>query len=281
MSVWFTEKDPQGRSYGFEVQEVLFRGQSPFQKVEVFSTKNWGNVLIVDGFVMLTERDEFVYHEMISHPAACMHPDPKEIIVIGGGDGGTLRELVQYDAVKKVTLCEIDQMVIDASREFFPKVASAFDHEKVEVRVGDGVAFMKELENAADIVLVDSTDPIGPGEGLFTDEFYRSVAKALRPDGIMVAQTDSIWNRPQQTKKVFADIATAFKEIRPMQATVPTYPNSHWTWTMAANYKIDVDTLNLDRFSTVEENCQYLNRQMLQSVFALPNFYKKLLGLVE
>ncbi|MFK7873378.1 MAG: polyamine aminopropyltransferase [Oligoflexales bacterium] len=279
MSVWFTEEDGQGRRYGFAIEDVLFSGQSAYQKVEVFQTKHWGRLLAVDGFVMLTERDEFVYHEMISHPAVCMHQSPEEVVVIGGGDGGTLRELVKHDAVKHITLCEIDQMVIDASLEFLPGVASAFEHDKVTVKVGDGIAYMNELENHADLILVDSADPIGPGEGLFTDVFYRSVAKALKPDGLMVAQTDSVWMNQVQQQKVYGQISSAFREVKPMQGVVPTYPNAHWTWTMAANRPLDLSQLDLSRLAAVEKDLQYLNQDMLKAVFALPTFYRRQLGL--
>lgn len=275
MSLWFTELDGDRLSFGFGINKVLYTNESEFQTVKVVETKTYGNMLVLDDFVMTTDKDEFVYHEMIAHVPMSLHENPKRIVVIGGGDGGTVRELAKYDCVEEIILCEIDKMVVDVSIEYFPKIASALDHKKVNVKIGDGIAFMKELENEVDIIIVDSTDPIGPGEGLFTGEFYKSVKRALRPNGIMVAQSESPWYEKDILKRIHNNISQGFSVIKPYVGSIPTYPRGLWSWTLACNFDIDTSNPNRERFEKAAEGLHYLTANRISHAFELPPFYAR------
>lgn len=275
MSDWFVENDANELQFGYRFNKTLFEGKSPFQDVKVIETEAYGKMLTLDGYVMITETDEFVYHEMISHVPVAYHKDPKDILVIGGGDGGTVRELVKYQGVESVTLCEIDKMVVDASREFFPEVASELDNPKVTVKIGDGIDFVKNQENKFDIILVDSTDPIGPGEGLFTKEFYKGVARALRPGGIVALQSESPWYKKELLMRIQNNVASAFPHIKPYVAPIPTYPRGLWSWTMASLDESCYNEPNLKRFSEVKNGLKYLTEGQLKNVFDIPPFFKE------
>lgn len=273
MPQYFTEKsDP---TIHFEVSEVLLNKQTDFQSLQILDTPSLGKVMVLDDCVMITQRDEFVYHEMISHIPVCFHRNPKTVVVIGGGDGGTVRELVKHDCIEKIVLCEIDGGVIDAAREFFPEVACGLDDPRVEIRVGDGIAYMKTLSNEVDLVLVDSTDPVGPGEGLFTKEFYRSVKTALKEDGVMAAQSESPWLEKEFLQKIKNNIAAGFQNIKPYTGSVPTYPMGLWSWTMASNKSLEPKEFNVERFKKIESSLEYLTAKSVPLAFEIPPFYRK------
>jgi spermidine synthase len=191
-NVWFTDKDEdQALSLRF-TGEVFYDVQSPFQRVRILESYKYGMMLALDDMVMTTEKDEFHYHEMISHPAMFTHPNPKNILVIGGGDGGTVREVLRHDGVEKVTMVEIDGEVIKSCKEFLPNIAAAFDNPKLELLVDDGIAFIQNAPaDFYDIIIVDGSDPVGPAEGLFSVQFYKNCYNALKKDGILIAQGES------------------------------------------------------------------------------------------
>ena len=275
MNLWVTEQEADHIRTGWAVSKVLFHGKSEFQTIDVVETKAYGTMLLLDGLVMITDADEFIYHEMIAHVPICHHPAPKRIVVIGGGDGGTVRELLKHNDVEEIILCEIDEMVINASREHFPQVAGCLfeNNPRVKVRVGDGIAFMKELRNEVDIILVDSTDPIGPGEGLFSREFYRDVAAALRPGGIMAAQSESPWFGEDALGRIHRNISGGFKFRKSYVAPIPTYPRGSWSWTMAAQTPIEPNKFDIKRFAAVEPSLKYLSEDLMTGTFALPKFF--------
>lgn len=276
MNLWVTEQEADHIRTGWAVTEVLFSGRSEFQTVDVVETKAYGTMLLLDGLVMISDADEFIYHEMISHIPLCLHNNPKRVVVIGGGDGGTVREILKYPNIEEVILCEIDEMVIEQSKKFFPKVAEClspgFD-SRVKVRVGDGVAFMKQLKNEVDIILVDSTDPIGPGEGLFSREFYRDVAAALRKGGLMAAQSESPWFTKDALGRIHRNISGGFKHRKSYVAPIPTYPRGSWSWTIASQDPIEPSRFSMERFSKVEPTLRYLSKDLMTGAFALPKFY--------
>ena len=184
---YYHEITPQGFGLAIKAKEVLFSAQSPFQKVEVFESDSMlGRVLTLDDLMMVTEGDEYHYHEMISHVPMMHHKNPKSVLVIGGGDGGTVREVLKHDTVERVVLCEIDGDVVEECKKYLPTIACELDNPKVEVLVQDAIEYVKDKENEFDIVLIDSTDPMGPGEGLFTDEFYTNVKRSLKKGGIVI-----------------------------------------------------------------------------------------------
>jgi len=275
LNLWYTEENNGNIRYGYKAKSVLFHEQSEFQSVDVIETEAFGKMMLIDSLVMITDVDEFVYHEMISHIPVCLHGKPKRVVVIGGGDGGTVRELLKYDCIEEIVLCEIDDVVIKAARQHFPEVSSGFDNPRVKINVGDGVAYMKNHQaGVLDLVIVDSTDPIGPGEGLFSKDFYRSVAKSLRPDGLMAAQSESPWYDKGVLQRIKNNVSAGFSEVKNYMGAVPTYPRGFWSWTIAGNRKIDPKEYDRKLFDSVKKDLQYLNDDMMTAVFALPTFYR-------
>ena len=281
--IWFTERNDNLALSLRHAGDKLFEVQSDLQKVEVFQTFAYGNMLVLDGMVMCTEKDEYVYHEMIGHIPMLSHPNPQNVLVIGGGDGGTVRELVKHPELNSVDLIEIDPTVIEACRLHLPQVAQALDHPKVNIKIQDGIKF---VENSAgecyDVVIVDSTDPVGPGEGLFTAEFYKQVYRILKNDGLMITQSES----PRFNAPVFVEIFACYQEIfgsesvHPFLAFIPTYPSGMWSFSYCAKGSIHpVRDLNESRLQKIvtENQLSYYNSEIHRSAFALPNFVKDLL----
>ncbi|MCX6110300.1 MAG: polyamine aminopropyltransferase [Proteobacteria bacterium] len=281
MELWFTEQEQEQIRTSWKAEEVLFRSQSEFQAVDVIQTKAYGRMLVLDGCVMLTDADEFVYHEMIAHVPALIHKNPKRVVVIGGGDGGTVRELLKHKGIEEIILCEIDGVVVDTCRKFFPKVAGCLDDKRVKVKIGDGIAYMKELNQEIDLAIIDSTDPIGPGEGLFSGEFYRSVAKALKPGGLMVAQSESPWYSNVILGRIHRNISAGFKHKRSYMGAIPTYPRGLWSWTMAGQDAFSPADFDRARFNEIATGLQYLSANMVASVFDIPPFFRAKLDVNE
>ncbi len=274
MELWFTEQEKDQVRFGVRVDGVLFRGKSEFQEIEVLETAPYGRMLVLDGCVMTTDVDEFVYHECIAHVPACLHKNPKKALVVGGGDGGTVRELLKHKGIGEIVLCEIDGMVVEACRKYFPAIACGLDDKRVKVEIGDGVAYVKEHEKAFDIIIIDSTDPIGPGEGLFSGEFYKSVARALKPGGLMVAQSEAIWFGDDVLGRIHRNISAGFAHKKTYLGAIPTYPRGVWSWTMASAEPIDPKNFDRERFGQVAAGLKYLTQDSMVSVFDLPPFFR-------
>lgn len=228
MNGWFSEVNSQwpGQALSLEVQEVLFEAKSEYQHILVFKSKTWGNVLVLDGVIQLTERDEMAYQEMIAHLPLYSHSNPEHVLVIGGGDGGVIREIVKHDCVKSITICEIDRVVIEAGKRFFPSVAAAWDDPRVKLYEGDGAVFMKQTENigAYDVIITDSSDPVGPAQSLFETPFYRAMYAALRPGGKVCTQAESMWINLDLIRKLLHDSLFIFANAEYATTQIPTYP---------------------------------------------------------
>ena len=191
MELWFTEKHTKNVNFSIKVDRQLYSSQSEFQRIDIFESPEFGRFLTLDGFMMLTEKDEFIYHEMIAHVPMAVNPSAKRILVIGGGDGGAVRELTRYPGIERIDLVEIDREVVEACKKYLPQTACRLDDPRVRVFYEDGLRFVRDKRDEYDLILVDSTDPFGPGEGLFTKEFYGNCFKALDEDGILVNQQES------------------------------------------------------------------------------------------
>lgn len=278
MSEWFIEQESNELSFGYHVRNTLFKKKSPYQEVKVLDTMAYGKMLVIDNFVMLTEMDEFIYHEMISHIPLCYHKNPQHVLVIGGGDGGTVREIVKHEEVVKVTLCEIDQLVVDVSKKFFPSVSSELTHEKVEVIIGDGIEYIRKHKGSFDVIIIDSTDPIGPGEGLFTSAFYSSVSEALKPNGIVTLQSESPWYSSSLLNRIQSNVSKSFTVTKPFIAPIPTYPRGLWSWTMASNSRDNFLSPDLDRFENIANSLRYLTKNQLINIFDIPPFFRDKIG---
>ena len=275
---FYHEITPSGFGIAIKAGKVLFSDQSEFQKVEVFETESaLGRVLTLDDLMMTTEGDEFHYHEMISHVPMMHHKDPKTVLVIGGGDGGTVREVLKHDTVEKVILCEIDGMVIDACKQFLPTIACELDNPKCEILVEDAIEYIKGKENMFDIVLIDSTDPMGPGEGLFTEEFYTNVKRSLKPGGIVAAQSESPFVNKNEIKKMYDLLKKVFPICSTYTSNIPTYPGGYWAWAFCSETVKPLSYLDERRCEKITKTCKIYNKDYHNARFALPNYLKELL----
>lgn len=275
---FYKEITPAGFGIAIKVKEVLFSQQSPFQKVEIIdSDSTLGKILTLDDLMMTTEGDEYFYHEMIAHIPMMSHKYPKSVLVIGGGDGGTVREVLKHNTVEKVVLCEIDGMVIDACKKYLPAIAGELGNPKVEVLVQDAIEYVKNKENEFDIILIDSTDPMGPGEGLFTEEFYTNVRKSLKKGGIIAAQSESPVVNKEEIKKMY----TLLKKVFPITSTytspIPTYPSGYWAWAFCSEEVEPLSYIDEKRCEEVTKTCKIYNKEYHIARFALPNFLKEIL----
>lgn len=272
MSYWFTERHTPTRGLTFQVDENIYQEKSPYQILDIVQTPDFGLMMLLDGVIMVTENDEFVYHEMLAHPALFTHPNPKKVLIIGGGDGGTLKQVLRHPTIEKVVLVEIDEMVINASKRFFPSLAVAFDHPKAEVLIEDGIAYTIRANNEFDVILIDSTDPVGPAEGLFQRDFYNDCFRALRPDGILAIQSESPWI-PQLQKVIRhanQDLKSLFPIVMPYMAAIQTYQAGLWLFQMASKRYHPLQEINRDRL--VDFEFKYYNQELHRGCFALPQF---------
>ncbi|TVQ68033.1 MAG: polyamine aminopropyltransferase, partial [Balneolaceae bacterium] len=264
------------------LEKLLFSKQSEYQLVEVYETDTWGNLMTIDGMVMLSEKDEFVYHEMISHVPLFTHPDPKRVLIIGGGDGGTAREVMKHPSVERVDMVEIDKTVVDASKDFFPGVGD-FDNPKLRVHFEDGIAFIRNVKNPYDVIIIDGSDPVGPAEGLFEKEFYEFCRAALSENGVLSAQTESPWvaSYYPSMKKVFSALKELFPVSEMYLASIPLYPAGLWTMGLASKKESPLSDNVRERIEKAPDfmdSLQYYNSDVHYGSFALPNFVKKIIG---
>lgn len=234
MDLWWTEQQTPDRRLSVRVTNVLHRERSAYQEVAVYETVEYGRLLALDDIVMTTERDEFVYHEMLVHVPLSHHRGPRRVLVVGGGDGGSVREVLRHPGVESVVLAELDPVVVETCRRFLPATAADLDDPRVELAFGDGIAYVAGHEAEFDAVLVDAPDPVGPAAGLFGAEFYRNAARALRPGGVFSAQTESPFLNASLIARVQTGLRAAFPIVRLYWAVVPTYPGGMWSFTFAS-----------------------------------------------
>ncbi len=227
--------EPSGSAIGYRITGKLEAVQSPFQHIEIYATTDWGNLMLIDGAVMLTTRDNFLYHEMMSHPALFTHADPKRVVIIGGGDCGTLREVLKHPGVASATQCDIDEQVTRMAEKWFPELCDANADPRAELLFDDGVAYMANCApGSVDVVIVDSTDPVGPAEGLFNQVFYASCFRALKADGILVQQSESPLVLLDLIKAMRAEMGKAgFTTFKTLPFPQPCYPTGWWSCTLA------------------------------------------------
>ncbi len=269
---WITEVHRNSTAFSVRYAKKLFEGQSAFQRVEILDTDYMGRVLLLDGLFMVTEKDHFIYHEMLVHPGMQVVPDPRRALVIGGGDGGSVTELVKYPCLESVILCEIDEMVISSCREFMPAVAAGLNDPRVEIVCRDGAAFVREHPGEFDLILVDSTDPIGPGVVLFEEPFYEAVKKALRKGGAAVFQTEA----PLFMERTFCTSIGRLRKVfgsrgaRPYLAVVPSYPGGLWSFTFCSELRDPVEEAPSELPGYLDGNLRYYDDRVHTASFAIP-----------
>ncbi|PIE63500.1 MAG: spermidine synthase [Desulfobacter postgatei] len=226
---WFSEICPmwEGIAVSLKVDELLYSKKSRFQQIDLYQTRSHGRMLVLDGIIQLTERDEFSYQEMMAHLPLFSHPNPENVLVIGGGDGGVLREINRHDHVRFIDFCEIDEEVISVSKRFLPSMACGFDDSRVIVHIKDGASFVREHPGCYDVIIVDSSDPVGPGDVLFKDPFYQDLRHALKPGGLIATQGESFFLHPDWVEKLMGITRSLFPVCAYANIIVPTYTGGH------------------------------------------------------
>lgn len=274
---WFTELCTEGGSaLSLKTTAKVHEEHTPYQHIEIYETEFYGTLLVIDGFVMITDRDNFLYHEMLTHPALFTHPEPQKVLIIGGGDCGTLQEVLKHDTVQRAWMVEIDERVTRLAETYFPQLCTANNDPRAQLRFSDGIQWIKDSEAGSyDVIIVDSTDPIGPAEGLFSEPFYRDCGRALTDNGVFVQQSESPLLHTDLMNSMRRNLHQAgFSEVRSLYFPQPTYPSGWWSATMAsANTPLSRfrEQAVLDRpFKT-----RYYNRDIHHGALAVPEFMRE------
>lgn len=274
MELWYTEYQTPNLGLTARVKETLYMGKSDFQDVAVLDTYEFGRMLALDGVFQTSIFDEFIYHEMIAHVPMFVHRSPKNVLIIGGGDGGSVREVLKHP-VERVEMVEIDGLVVEVSKKFLPEISAALisGHPKFQLKIGDGIDHMAQATDRYDVIIVDCSDPIGPGEGLFTPKFYQDCHKALKADGLFVQQTESPFYHQPLIRRLRKDIAALFPITRTYLAQIPLYPGGTHCFTIGSK---KYDPLAVDTGRLPDLGTRYWNRDLQKSCFTLPNFLQEL-----
>ncbi len=279
MELWFSEKHTKNVKLSIKVDEQLCSLKSEYQKIDVFSSREFGKILTLDGFIMLTEKDEFIYHEMITHVPMAVNPSIKKVLIIGAGDGGVVRELTKYDSVEHIDLVEIDEAVVKVCREFLPTVSCQMDDPRLRIHYQDGLKFVRKREDEYDLIIVDSTDPFGPGEVLFTREFYGNCYNALTKKGILVNQHESPFYDKDALamQRAHKRIRDSFDICKVYQAHIPSYPSGHWLFGFASKSLHPIKNLDQGSWNELGLKTRYYNAKLHVGAFALPTYVEELL----
>ncbi|CAL1534358.1 unnamed protein product [Lymnaea stagnalis] len=284
---WFREVnlDWAGFSLNLQIEEVLYEGKSQYQDILVFKSKSFGNVLVLNGIIQCTERDEFTYQEMITHLPMTLHPNPQKVLVIGGGDGGVVREALKYESVNKVVLCEIDQLVLDVCRKHLPDMSRGLDDPRVTIQIGDGVDYVRDHPGEFDIIITDAPDPEGVAEALFKKNYYRELKGALKKDGIASCQGLTTFTDMPYIKGMVEQCKDVFPRVGYATGNTPTYTHGIMGYLLASSIP-DIDfTKPVRRFSDDDlkrMNLKYYNSDIHAASFVLPNYARDVLkGLVD
>lgn len=270
----FFEKEPYSPiEYTYKVERVLYKGRSKYQEILVVESPYFGKILVLDGIVQLTEKDEFFYHEMLTHIAMHAHPNPKRIAVIGGGDGGVVREVLKHKTVEKVCFVEIDEEVIRISKKYFPTLSSGIDDPKVELKIMDGADFIKRFSDSIDVIIVDSTDIIGFARSLFTEDFFSSVIKALKPEGLFVTHSESFHFHLDIVIEVQQILKKAFPLVDLYSVPIATYPGNWWAFSIGSKA---LDPKDIRR--PFEIKTRYYDDEIHKHSFLPHKLYRKLMS---
>lgn len=281
MELWYTEEWTENIRFSVKVDRHVYHEQSAFQQVDIFESQELGTFLTLDGLMMVNQKDEFVYHDMIVHTPMAVNPNVKRVLVIGGGDGGTVRELTRYPQIEKIDMVEIDELVVRASQQWIPQCASQLEDPRVTLYFEDGVAFCQQAETGAyDLIIVDSTDPIGPGEGLFTTAFYTDCFRILSAEGMLVNQNESPYfaTNAREMQRAHAKIGKIFPITAVYQAHIPTYPSGHWLFGFASKAFHPIADAQFETWSALGLQTKYYNPALHVGSFALPTYVLEMLA---
>ena len=280
MDLWFSENYTENAKFGLRIKEQLYSEKSPFQQIDIFDTYEFGRLFTLDGVIMTTEKDEFVYHDMISHVPMAVNPEIKRVLVIGGGDGGTVRELTKYESIDKIDMVEIDELVVIAARKYLNFTSNKLDDPRVTLYFQDGIKFVKDIKEKYDLIIVDSTDPIGPGEGLFSKEFYDDAYDGLSYDGILINQSESAMydNTKKELQRAYSKIKEKFEIATVYQYHNATYAGGHWLFGFASKKYHPLEDFDAKRWDDLKLKTRYYNTELHSGAFAIPNYIKEALG---
>ena len=282
---WFTETEVMwpGQAMSLKVDKILFEGRSDFQDILVFKSQTYGNVLALDGVIQLTERDEHAYQEMIAHLPIFSHPDPQSILIVGGGDGGVLREVCRHGSVKEITMCEIDPLVCNVAKRFFgSSTATCFDDPRLTLVHADAAQYVSDKKDAYDVVIVDSSDPIGPAETLFTSSFYASLRAAMRPNAIMCNQGECLWLHLPLIAECMKHCTEVFPSVDYAFTTIPTYPSGQIGFLICSTLPEFVPRLPTRVPSpSMQQSLKYYSPAVHASAFILPRFAEQAIASVR
>jgi spermidine synthase len=278
MSLWFDETYEGKMRFGLRLRRSLFQEQGPIQKVDVVETEVFGRALALDDAWMTSERDEAHYHEMIVHPALTCAQRIQRVLVIGGGDGGTVREVLRHPEVEHVTMVELDKLVVEACQQHLTSFGVPWDDKRLDVRFADGIAYLRDHQGPPyDVILIDGSDPVGPAQGLYASPFYESAKRCLAQGGVLASQTESPIAMADDFARIVKTLRASFRRAEPYFVPIPLYPSGMWSFTFASDV---VDPLAFDeaRAARVESGARYYNRAIHRAAFAQPNFVRKLLA---
>lgn len=274
MDMWLKEGQIADAAMTYKIKETLVTKKTEFQDLAIVDTYEFGRMLVLDGIIQTTVRDEHVYHEMISHIPLFTHPNPKKVLVVGGGDGGAIREVLKHPSVEKAVLCEIDGDVVTECKKFLPEISCALEDPRCEVFIGDGIKYVHEHKNEFDVIIVDSTDPFGAAEGLFGGSFYKEIYECLTEDGIFIAQTETPFYLPDVVKRVYDDAKAVFPVTRLFMAAIPTYPSGFWSFTVGSKKH---DPKAVDLSNTIDIATKYYTKELHKACFVLPKFVEDII----
>jgi len=258
-----------------KVKHSVFCTSSQFQKIEVFDTYHYGMVLCLGGSIVMTEHDSDIYHEMIVHPALLCHTKPLRVCIIGGGDGGCLKEVLKHGTVESIVIVEIDKMVKDTIQKFFPRLSAGFEDKRVSVVIDDGYNYLKTTDRSFDVIIVDSYDPGGPVQSLETADFHHVVAQRLKNDGIAVFQTDSPIVRPDYLRQTLSLISPLFAQVKPYICSFSSFPEGICSYVLCGREKNALEQFDASRYAAIADSCTYYNGDIHQGAFLLPQYLKK------
>lgn len=283
MEMWFHDEHTDNVKLAIRVDYQVFSAQSEIQRIDVLESKEFGKILVVDGDLMLTEKDEFIYHEMISHVPMAVRPQVEKILVIGGGDGGVVRELAKYDTVEQIDVVEADPLLVEVCRKYFPQMACSLNDPRVHIYHEDGLRFIRSKSDAYDLIIIDSPNPFGAGEGLFTKEFYGNCFNALHEDGIMINQHESPFYKEEafQCQRMHKRIIESFPISRIYQAHIPSYPSGHWLFGFASKRYHPIHDMDGIQWKLRGIQTKYYLPRLHEGVFALPAYVEELVQDVE
>ena len=275
-SSWYTEANPEaGIAFSLKVRAKLHDERSAYQRIEVYDTETFGRLMTLDGLVMLTERDNFIYHEMMAHPALYTHPDPRRVLIVGGGDCGTLREVLRHASVERAEQVELDERVTRVSERFFPELCSANGDARARLHFADGIDWVaRAAPGAYDVIIVDSTDPIGPAVGLFSEAFYRDCFRALAPDGVLAVQSESPLLHLALIRRVRAALAgTGFAHVATLHFPLCSYPSGWWSATLGSK-RVEPGRFREHAARAAPFDTRYYTADVHRGALALPRFFQ-------